>query len=244
MSLQKIIWPIVGVVLIAAGVGLGYLFLGGQKDEVSEVPDPGAGRPQPTAAPVQPSPEPQPPPDEVPPPADTGPSLADIIGDARDALNAGDYEQAIDHLTRATIIEPRHALVLDTAKSIVIRLVQSADHNMDRGQTDAARQRLERARNVALRFGFGTQEMDRRIAELTAPDRRREINPRDVPALRSMVGKKVNVTLQDGSTREGWVKSVTSQALSIDMQTSVGAGHVRMTHNIPLETIKTVELID
>jgi hypothetical protein len=230
------------VVLIVVAV-LMVVFAGRSRRESAEaVPTPvAAATPVPTQAPAEPTPEPAEP-DGLS--QEDAARVAELVFKAREAVQTGNLDAALVHLSDPVLIESREALVLDTARSAILALMESAEREVQRNRRDQAEILLERARNLALRFGFETEEIDLRMARLAHTDSVKKISPNQTTALRSLIGTKVQVNLKDGSVQEGWIRGLTADSLSLEGHVAVGGGYVTMTKTIPLASIDSVQALE
>jgi len=166
-----------------------------------------------------------------------GAVLAREIGLARLALADGDIDGVIDHLSRASLVDPDHATVLGTANQLVNMLVDRADSAADGGLWEIADLTLARADRIATRYGLDhhrIQEASRRYSKM---DRFRLVQSSDPTAIRAAAGHRVTIVFQDGSTRESTIKGVKSGHLLLDEDTEVRGGAMYYTERVPLNDI-------
>jgi hypothetical protein len=175
-----------------------------------------------------------------------GPSntLADEVAAARLALLHGDHEAAIDHLSAAALINRNHTGVLEIANELVGRLVGDADAAAANGRWEDAERILERARRVAMRFGIETATIDRTAQRHAAMERFVLVAPDDTRAIRSSTGRRVELSMKDGSVRTGRIEGVTGPDLLLDVDTDVGGGIVSFTDDVPLSSIITIKIFE
>jgi hypothetical protein len=198
----------------------------------------------PTTTTTEQSPQPQPtsiarPISETPPPAAR---LAEAIGEARLALNRGDLDAAIDHLSAAALVDVDDNSVLETAQRVVDGLVGAADAAANRGEWSTAEERLARARRVAMRYGLSTAKVESAQRRYASMERFQIFAPEDVGSIRDAKGKRVVVTLLNGSIREGRVHGVEGASLLLDVDSDVGGGGtMRYTDEIPLAEIREIK---
>jgi hypothetical protein len=165
--------------------------------------------------------------------------LAEAVGKARLALNRGDLEASIDHLSAAALIDVDDTSVLDTAQRVVDALVGAANAAADHAEWQLAEERLERARRLALRFGISTVPIETARRRHAAIERFRLLTPADPEAILAATGDRVVVIMLDGSQREGRVHGVEDRMLLLDVDSDVGGGGtMRYTDEIPLATVR------
>lgn len=172
----------------------------------------------------------------VPTPA-PGAILASEIGHARLALAEGNIDDAIDHLSRAALIDPDHATVLGTASQLMELLVKRADAAADGGLWQVAKLTLARADRIATRFGLDHQLIQDTADRHARMDRYQLIQPDDLEAIRTASGRRVSVHLKDGEVRESVIKGTDGRHLLLDEDTEVRGGAVFYTEKIPLGDI-------
>jgi hypothetical protein len=203
--------------------------LGGDIEPVAEAtPLPTATVPAPTPTPARPRDGSGPPPGAV---------LAEAIGRARLALADNDIEAAMDHLSRAALVDPDHGSVLATAGQIIERLIDNADAAADAGLWEIAQLTLARADRVATRFGLDATAIDRAARRHARMDRFALVDPADTSAVRAAAGRRVTVHFKDGSTRDSVIKGIDGRRLLLDEDTEVRGGAVYYTDEIPLADI-------
>ena len=195
-------------------------------------------RPTPTAAPPTPTPVP---PRDFSAPA-PGAVLAEAIGEARLALSDDDVEAAMDHLSRAAVIDPDHGAVLSTASQIIERLVANADRAAEAGLWDLAELTLARADRVATRFGLDATAIERASRRHARMDRFRLVVPSDSATLGAASGSRVTIHYNNGSTRESVLKGVSKGMLLLDEDTEVRGGAVYYVDEVPLEDIDYIKI--
>jgi len=175
-----------------------------------------------------------------------GPSnkLADEVAAARLALFHGDHEAAVGHLSAAALINRNHAGVLEIAQELVGRLVGDADAAAAGGRWEDAERILERARRVAMRFGIETTAIDRTAQRHAAMERFVIVAPDDTRTIRSSTGRRVELSMTNGSVRKGRIEGVAGADLLLDVDTDVGGGIVSFTDNVPLASIITIKIFE
>jgi len=170
--------------------------------------------------------------------------LAEEVGLARLALNAGDTEGAVDHLSRAALVDVNDASVLETAQRIVDSLIGAANRAVDRGEWELAEEHLERAQSVARRFSLSISKAESARRRHAAMERFRLLAPDDTHAILAAAGERVLVRLLNGSSREGHVHGVDGAHLLLDVDSKVGGGTVRYTDSVPLAEIRDLKVYE
>jgi len=177
----------------------------------------------------------------IPGPSNT---LADEVAAARLALFHGDHEAAIGHLSAAALINRNHTGVLEIAQELVGRLIGDADAAAADGRWEDAGQILERARRVAMRFGIETATIDRTAQRHAAIERFLLVAPDDTRVIRSSTGKRVELSMADGSVRTGRIDGITGADLLLEVNSDVGGGIVSFTDEVPLASIVTIKIFE
>lgn len=168
--------------------------------------------------------------------------LADLIGKARLAEQAGDLDRAIDLLNEAAAIDVEAGTVRETAQNLVTALVARSDQAAAEAEWERAAALLERARGLALRFDLPTRPIDEAARRQGGLDRYRRLGPQDIPALRAAIGSKVVVLTHDG-TREGRLVGVTGSALELQLGLEVADnGTLLHTGQVPLDSVREVRV--
>lgn len=189
--------------------------------------------PHATVAPASPTPAA----DRRPTAPAPGAVLATEVGKARLALVGGDVDAAIDHLSRAALIDADHATVLSTAGQIVELLVDRADAAAEGGLWEVADLTLNRAEGIAARFGLEKRAIDEVRERHARMDRFRLVRPTDTAAISAATGARVTVFFKDGTTRDSIIKGVEAGDLLLDEDTEVRGGALYYTEEIPLTSI-------
>jgi len=171
------------------------------------------------------------------------------IGEARRALQEHDLKGALEHLSSAALVDPDHALVLETAREIVHALLDAADAAVAERRFSDADAHLVTARELARRFSLDTAAIEataRRHARLV---RYRDYAPidgglaaADLARLRDEVGRDAVVRLRDLTTFEGTVSGVRDGLLLLDLESDVGGGQVEFVKEIALTEIATIRV--
>jgi hypothetical protein len=205
-------------------------------------------RPAAPTVPVETRLTPSPSPTLVPKPTRPmpGPSntLADEVAAARLALFHGDHEAAIGHLSAAALINRHHTGVLEIAQELVGRLVGDANAAAADGRWEDAERILERARRVAMRFGIETATIDRTAQRHAAMERFVLVAPDDTWTIRSSTGKRVELSMADGSVRTGRIEGVAGADLLLEVNSDVGGGTVSFTDEVPLASIQAIKIFE
>lgn len=166
-----------------------------------------------------------------------GAVLAREIGLARLALADGDIDGVIDHLSRASLVDPDHVTVLGTANQLVDLLVDRADSAADGGLWEIADLTLARADRIATRYGLDHHRIEASARRYARMERFRLVQPSDPKAIRAVAGHRVAVFFRDGSVRESIIKGVEAGDLLLDEDTEVRGGAMYYTERIPLSEI-------
>lgn len=168
--------------------------------------------------------------------------LADLIGEARLAEQAGDLDRAIDLLNEAAAIDVEAGTVRETAQNLVTALVARSDQAAAEAQWERAAALLERARDLALRFDLPTRPVDEAARRQGGLERYRRLSPQDITALRAAIGSKVIVLTHDG-TREGRLVGVTGSSLELQLGLEVADnGTLLHTGQVPLATVREIRV--
>ena len=198
--------------------------------------------PEPTVAPARPTAAPRA--DRAQATPAPGAILAGAVGQARLALAEGDVDGAIDHLSKAALVDSDHATVLGTASQIVDLLVDRANAAVDGGLWEIANLTLVRAERIATRFGLDTHRINqskRRHAQMTHFTL---VQPKDTDAIRASAGMRVTIFFKDGSERESIIKGAQGGQLLLDQDTTVRGGAVYYTEKVPLGEVDYLKVWD
>jgi hypothetical protein len=204
-----------------------------------------AGRP--TAVVVVHTPTPTPQPERAPTPS-VRVRVAEKIGSARLALQGGNVDEAISHVSAAALLDIDSSAVIETAEHIVQVLLGRAEAAAGSGNWEEASRSLDRAREMSIRFGFPVEVID-------AAARRHErmahfllIDPHDVGAIRASTGKRAVVYIEGGSTQEGRIRGVSGRSLELDKSTQIGTGsrggQVHFVEPIHLDLITEIRIYE
>ena len=238
-------WPIVGglVVLLVAIMMAAMIILGVGPFRVK----PPVRATAPTESVVT-APTKIPAPTAVPEPSRgrPGPSntLADEVAAARLALYYGDHEAAIDHLSAAALIDRDDTGVLEIADELVSVLVDDAETAANDTRWEDIDPILERARRVAMRFGLETTSIDNTGRRLAAIERYVIVGPNDTRAIRSSAGRRVELSMKNGSQRSGRIEGVAGADLLLEVESDVGGGIVSYTDKVPLASITSIKILE
>ena len=168
--------------------------------------------------------------------------LADVIGEARLAEQAGDLDRAIELLNEAAAIDVEAGKVREIAQDLVTALVARSDQAAAEADWERAAALLERARELALRFDLPTRPIDQAARRQGGLERYRRLGPQDIAALRTAIGSKVIVFTHDG-TREGRLVGVTGSALELQLGLEVADnGTLLHTGQVPLASVREVRV--
>ena len=168
--------------------------------------------------------------------------LADLIGEARLAEQAGDLDRAISLLNEAAAIDVEAGTVRETAQDLVTSLVARSDQAAAEAEWERAAAQLERARDLALRFDLPTRPVDEAARRQGGLERYRRLAPQDITALRAAIGSKV-IVLTDDATREGRLVGVTGSSLELQLGLEVADnGTLLHTGEVPLATVREIRV--
>jgi hypothetical protein len=168
--------------------------------------------------------------------------LADLIGEARLAEQAGDLDRAISLLNEAAAIDVEAGTVRETAQDLVTSLVAHSDQAAGEAEWERAAAQLERARDLALRFDLPTRPVDEAARRQGGLERYRRLSPQDTTALRAAIGSKVIVLTDDG-TRQGRLVGVTGSSLELQLGLEVADnGTLLHTGEVPLATVREIRV--
>ncbi|MEJ2189965.1 MAG: hypothetical protein P8Y93_11265 [Acidobacteriota bacterium] len=198
---------------------------------------------QPTAIPAA-AVEPQPTLPPLLPEQHPAARLAEEIGHARLALEAGDIEAAVDHLSQAALVDVDDGSVIDTAQRIVASLLGAANGAVDRGEWELAEERLARAEGISRRFGLETARIESARRRFAAMERFTILEPSATGAIVAARGRRVEVRMRDGSTRQGRVEGVEGATLLLEVDREVGGGTVSYTDPVPIADIQELKIYE
>jgi hypothetical protein len=173
-----------------------------------------------------------------------GAILAGEIGNARLALADGRIDAAIDHLSKAALVDPDHPTVLSTATQLVDLLVDRADQAVESGLWEIADMTLARAERIATRYGLDTTRISDAEYRHSRMDRFRVIPPDQIEAIRAAAGKRVTIHFKDGDTRESIINGADATNLLLDEDTTVRGGAMYYVEKIPLADIDYLQVWD
>lgn len=196
-------------------------------------------------------PTPTPSPTPVPSPATAVPAvlpapvvarseLPEAISAARLALEAGNVDAAVGHLSDAARVDPRHGLVLDMAEALVAALVAHSDALADGSRWQEAEERLERARRIALRFDLDAAPVEAASRRHAAMPRIEIVQPTDRAGLARLVGRQVEVRMRSGPPVDGWVLAVDDEQIQLRRARQVAGGTVFYQDQVSLSAIAEV----
>lgn len=242
-SSDKVPKPILGglfILLIAMAVAAAVVLKIGPFQSESDptlLPETPAPIPSPTSIP-QPT---QLPPDSKAPPSPRE-RFADAMAQARLSLAEGDIDETVKYLSIAGLIDRNDNSVPEVAERIVDIFLGQANAAAGALKWEEVAQNLGQARSIAKRFSLDTRRIDaeeRRYAEM---EQYRIVEPEDTQALRSAVGKQVEVKLENGAVLVGRIAAMNSSDLVLDIDDDVGGGVVSFTDEIPLATVRWVKI--
>ncbi len=168
--------------------------------------------------------------------------LADLIGEARLALQAGDLDRATNLLNEAAAVDVEAGVVRETAQELVTALVGRSDQAAGNADWERAAGLLERARDLALRFDLSTRPIDGAVRRQSGLERYRRLGPQDISALQAAIGSRV-IVFTDGATREGRLVAVTGGSLRLQLGLDVADdGTLLHTSDVPLASVHEVRV--
>jgi hypothetical protein len=170
--------------------------------------------------------------------------LAEAVSRARLALSRGDLDAAVERLSEAALLDHRDDSVVAIAEEVIARFVHASNAAVANAQWQEAENLLERARRIAMRFGILEKEIEliaRRHAEM---ERFQMINPGDTAAIRNAVGRRVEITIDDGSVLTGEIEGVEGSSLLLNMDSEIGGGTMKFTEELALRTIRSIKMFE
>ncbi len=243
-----VVFSLLLLVLVAAGSAAIILGLGPftrRRPPIAAIPKPAVV--EPTTPSAQPTEEPQPTPTREPalrPTAVDRGRLAEEVATARLALAKGDLETAATHLSEAGRIDRREPDLKEIAEQVVRGLVGWAYAAAHNAEWDAAGPHLERAERTAMRFGVSTAQIEEARTRIAAMERFVIIGPGDRQTVLRSVGRRVEVALLEGGTRNGRIEGIEGGDLVLNMDNQVGGGSVLFTEEIPLSDIRSLKIFE
>ncbi len=237
------------LLVLAAAVSAAVIFRIGPFVRYHPQPEAAVG-PEPTeitAPSPAPSPVPSAEPTSPPPPRPTAiprARLAEEVAAARLALAKGDLETAGAHLSEAGRIERTDDDVKEIAEAVVGGLVSWAYGAAENADWDAAGPLLERAERTAMRFGISTSKIDAARSRIAAMDHYVIVGPGDRQIVLQSVGKRIEVTLADGTTRVGRIEGIDGADLVLNMDSQVGGGLVQYSEDIAFAGIRSLKIFE
>ncbi len=174
--------------------------------------------------------------------------LADLIGQARLALQEGDLDRAISLVSSAALLDIGSSSVIDTAQGIVSALIARSDAVAAEGDWEQEQQLLDRARELSVRFGFPAAPIDSAARRHASIIRFETIRPDDISSILAAKGRRARVYLEGGSVEEGRIRGVSGPSLELDQSTKVGGGfrggEVRYVEPIHLDLITEIRVYE
>ncbi len=207
--------------------------------ELAELDD-RAGRPAPTPAPTPTASSPKAVPTAPAAPVVGRSGLPEAISAARLALEAGEVDAAVEHLSDAARVDPRHGLVLATAEAVVTALVARSDALADRSRWEEAEGHLERARRIALRFDLDAAPVEAASRRHAAMPRIEIVQPTDRAGLARLVGRQVEVRMRSGPPVDGWILAVDDERILLRRAREVAGGTVYYQDYLSLSAVAEV----
>jgi hypothetical protein len=170
--------------------------------------------------------------------------LADLIGQARLAQQAGDLDSAISLLSQAASLDPKATPVLETAQALASELIARADIAADAAEWRSAADLLGRAREIAVRFELSTHPIDEASRRHGALERYRRVRPDDRAGLAALVGSHV-VVLTERDPYEGLLQSLDGDSLRLQLGLEVADdGELIHTVDVPLAIVREVRVYE
>jgi hypothetical protein len=205
--------------------------------------------PTPTETPI---PTPTPVPTQTPTPAPllntpvpiSRAELAEAVSRARLALSRGDLDAAVERLSEAALLDHRDPAVVAIAEEVIARFVHAANAAVANAQWQEAENLLERARRIAMRFGVFENEIELIAQRHAEMERFQMINPSDTAAIRSAIGRRVEITIDDGSVITGEIEGVDGSSLLLKMDSEIGGGTMKFTEKLGLRTIRSIKMFE
>ncbi len=243
-----IVFSLLLLVLVAAGsaaIILGIGPFGRPKTTSAAQANPVVA--QPTVPPAQPTVEPRPTPTQGPtlrPTAVDRGRLAEEVASARLALAKGDIETAATHLSEAGRIDRTEPDLKEIAEQVVRGLVGWAYAAAHNAEWEKAGPHLERAERAAMRFGVPTTQIEEARRRIAAMERFVIVGPNERQTILRSIGRRVEVALVRGGTRNGRIEGIEGGDLVLKMDNQVGGGAVRYTEEIPLSGIRSLKIFE
>jgi hypothetical protein len=70
------------------------------------------------------------------------------------------------------------------------------------------------------------------------------VGPDDTGTIRSFAGRRVELTMANGSTRTGRIEGVGGADLLLEVKSNLGGGIVSYTDEVPLASIVTIKIFE
>ena len=197
---------------------------------------------EPTAT-TEPTPTRTPAPPLSPRTGESDPFL-DALGEARLALQRGRPDAALARLEAASSYNATDARVVEIATAIRDRHVARAHEAMGDGRYPEAAEAIDEAESISDRFGLEPGPVDDARRRLDAADRFDVVDPTDLTRLRTAVGRRVEVLLDDGSVVPGTLKAVHDATLTLDRERAMQGGALRFSEEVPLAGVERVRVYE
>jgi hypothetical protein len=248
---QKALAVMICTLLIAPWC-IGGLISAGLITGVIELPQPAGAETEPlqTAA-VEPTPVPR---ETAIPVPDQGqqPDLDQLVLDrideavarANQALDSGDLKSAQHHLFIAAQLSTSQVDIIETARLTITAYIDEADAATGRAEWQLAESLLSDARAVATRFYLEpeTRKVDEAASRHAQMVHFKILDLGDTSALRTTVGREVEIILNNGSVLKGRVDSLDGTRLAVDVQSDIGGGEARFDKLISVDSIRQLRL--
>jgi hypothetical protein len=95
-----------------------------------------------------------------------------------------------------------------------------------------------------MRFGVSTAQIEEARTRIAAMERFVIIGPGDRQTVLRSVGRRVEVALLEGGTRNGRIEGIEGGDLVLNMDNQVGGGAVLFTEEIPLSDIRSLKIFE
>jgi hypothetical protein len=159
------------------------------------------------------------------------------VEQANAALDDGDLDRAMGHLSSAARIDRHNRLVTELADTLIDGLLQEAEGATEDGEWALAADRVDQARNLAANFYLDIKKIDQTARRHAAKARFQDLTPSDTAAIKAAVGKPVRVTLTSFEILSGSLEEFTDRVLLVEVHSGVGGGKVRFDREIPLSSV-------
>ncbi len=170
--------------------------------------------------------------------------LAEAVSRARLALSRGDLDEAVARLSEAALLDHRDDAVVAIAEQVIARFVHASNAAVANAQWQEAENLLERARRIAMRFGIFENEIDLIAQRHAEMERFQIISPSDTRAIRDAIGRRVEVTINDGTVLKGEIEGIDASTLLLNMDSEIGGGKMKYTEELPIGNVRTIKVFE